>query len=188
HAQFETVHPFIDGNGRTGRALVHLIFQRRSLVTQTVVPVSTVLLADPDSYFDGLELYRRGALDEWVQMFAAAAALAATSGAQLGGQLRDIADDWNTTAHPRAGSAVKKLLDGLVRQPVVDIDQVAKLCPGVASTNLHRAVNRLVEAGILAPITTGKRNQVWAATDVIDLLERFEKDVIGRRKPSSTAR
>jgi Fic family protein len=188
HAQFETVHPFIDGNGRTGRALVHLVFQRRSLVTQTVVPVSTVLLADPDSYFDGLELYRRGALDEWVQMFAAAAALAATSGAQLGGQLRDIADDWNTTAHPRAGSAVKKLLDGLVRQPVVDIDQVAKLCPGVASTNLHRAVNRLVEAGILAPITTGKRNQVWAATDVIDLLERFEKDVIGRRKPSSTAR
>lgn len=185
HAQFETVHPFIDGNGRTGRALVHLVFQRRSLVTQTVVPVSTVLLADPDSYFHGLELYRQGALDEWVQMFAAAAALGATSGVQLGEQLRDMAGDWTTAARPRAGSAVKKLLDGLVRQPVVDIDQVAQLCPGVAATNLHRAVNRLVEAGILAPITTGKRNQVWAATDVIDLLERFEKEVIGRRKPPS---
>jgi Fic family protein len=183
HAQFETIHPFIDGNGRTGRALVHLLFQRRALVTQTVVPVSMVLLADPGSYFDGLELYRRGALDEWVRMFAAAAALGATSATQLGEQLREIADDWKTAARPRAGSAVKKLLDGLARQPVVDIDQVAKLCPGIATTNLHRAVNRLVEAGILAPITTGKRNQVWAATDIIDLLERFEKDVIGRRKP-----
>jgi Fic family protein len=187
HAQFETVHPFIDGNGRTGRALVHLVLRRRSLNTHTVVPVSTVLLADPDAYFHGLELYRQGALDQWVEMFVAAATLGARSGVQLAEQLRDITDDWNAAVHPRAGSAVKTLLDGLSRQPVVDIDHVAQLCPGVATTNLHRAVNRLVDAGVLAPITTGKRNQVWGATDVLELLERFETDVIGRRKAPTLA-
>jgi hypothetical protein len=71
---------------------------------------------------------------------------------QLAEELRAITDDWNAAVHPRAGSAVKTLLDGLSRQPVVDIDHVALLCPGVAATNLHRAVNRLVDAGVLTAI------------------------------------
>jgi Fic family protein len=182
HAQFETIHPFVDGNGRTGRALVHLVLRRRGLTTQTVVPVSTVLLADPAGYFHGLDLYRQGELDEWVTRFASAAAFGARAAVALAEQLREIAEDWHAAARPRAGSAVARLLDGLVRQPVVDIAQVGRLCPGVADTNLHRAVNRLVDAGVLSPITTGKRNQVWAATEVIELLETFEREVVGSRQ------
>lgn len=183
HAQFETIHPFVDGNGRTGRALVHLVLRRRGLTTQTVVPVSTVLLADPDAYFHGLSLYREGRLNEWVTTFASAAAFGAKAGTALAAEMHEITDEWKAAARARKGSAVEQLLRGIVRQPVVDINEVTRLCPGVAATNLHRAVNRLVDAGILVAITTGKRNQVWAATDVIDLLERFERDVIGSRKP-----
>ena len=152
------------------------------LTVRTVVPLSTVLLADKAAYFHGLAVYRDGGLDEWVTMFAAASAFGARAALTLADRLRDIADDWNTAVRPRRGSAVRTLLDGLVRQPVVDIDQVAKLCPGVAGTNLHRAVNRLVDAGVLVGITPGKRNQVWVATDVIELLEGFERDIVRNRQ------
>ena len=187
HAQFETIHPFADGNGRTGRALVHLVLRRQGMAIHTVVPVSTVLLADPDAYFGGLDSYRHGDLDGWVSMFAVAAAAGAAAGGNLAERLRDLAGAWHEAARPRAGSAVEKLLDGLLRQPVVDIEHVAGLCPGLDAVSHYRAVNRLIEAGILVPLTTGKRNRVWAATDVIELLERFEAVVGGRKAPSFLA-
>jgi len=182
HAQFETIHPFGDGNGRTGRALVHLALRRRGLATRTVVPVSTVLLADTEGYFEGLNAYRRGDLDAWVVLFAYAAATAADAGVNLATELREIHDEWRRTVRPRAGSAVAHLLDAVVRQPVVDIATVGGLLPDVDAATRHRAIARLRDAGVLSSITDGKRNQVWAASAVLDLLEEFERD-LGRRTP-----
>jgi Fic family protein len=185
HAQFETIHPFVDGNGRTGRALVHLILRRSGVAAQTVVPVSTVLLADAEGYFDGLAAYREGRLDEWLSLFASAAAYAAEAGVRLAEELREIVADWRATVRPRARSAVSVLLDALVRQPVVDINQVSQLAT-VDASNRHRAVRRLIDAGVLVPLTTGKRNRVFGAVDILELLERFERDVIGLRQLPST--
>lgn len=66
HSQFETLHPFSDGNGRTGRALIHLLWRKRGLTPHVLIPVSTVLLADVDAYFAGLAAYRDGDLETWV--------------------------------------------------------------------------------------------------------------------------
>lgn len=185
HAQFETIHPFVDGNGRTGRALVHLILRRRGVAAHTVVPVSTVLLADPDRYFAGLAAYREGRLDEWLSLFASAAAYAAEAGVRLADELREIVAGWHAAVRPRAGSAVASLLDALVRHPVVDVDQVSQIAT-VDASNRHRAVRRLLDAGVLVPLTSGKRNRVLGAVDVLELLERFERDVVGlRQRPSA---
>jgi len=189
HAQFETIHPFADGNGRTGRALVHVVLRRRGLVTRSVVPVSTVLLADVDAYFAGLADYRAGRLDVWLARFAAATAHAASAGLRLAVELREIRVEWHAAVRPRRGSAAAHLLDILLRQPVVDIDSLRTLLPDadpagpgrVADKNLYRAVDRLVGAEVLTELSGGGRNRVWGALDVLDLLERFEAS-LGRRR------
>jgi Fic family protein len=186
HAQFETIHPFADGNGRTGRALVHVLLRRRRLATRTVVPVSTVLLADVDAYFAGLADYRAGRLDVWLARFAAATSHAASAGLRLAHELDELRTEWWQETRPRRGSAGAFLLDALLRQPVVDIDSLRALAPQtrggrVADKNLYRAVDKLTEAGILTEVSGGGRNRVWAALDVFDLLERFEMR-LGRRR------
>jgi len=186
HAQFETIHPFADGNGRTGRALVHVVLRRRGLATRAVVPVSTVLLADVDAYFAGLDDYRAGRLDVWLARFAAAASHAASAGLRLAAELDEIRAEWADAVRPRRGSAAAAVLEALLRQPVVDIDSLRALADGgrtggVADKNLYRAVDKLVEAGVLTELSGGGRNRVWGASDVLDLLERFETS-LGRRR------
>lgn len=193
HAQFETVHPFVDGNGRTGRALVHIVLRRRGLATRTVVPVSTVLLADVDAYFAGLADYRAGRLDVWLARFAAATSHAASAGLRLAAELNEIRSEWWEAVRPRRGSAAAWILDTLLQQPVVDIDSLRALAGqnpdnssangSVADKNLYRAVDRLVAAEVLTEMSGGGRNRVWAALDVFDLLERFEAS-LGRRRLS----
>ena len=190
HAQFETIHPFADGNGRTGRALVHVVLRRRGLAARTVVPVSTVLLADVDAYFAGLADYRAGRLDVWLARFAAATSHAASAGLRLATELGEIRAEWVESVRPRRGSAAAALVDALLRQPVVDIDSLRALVPhgdpaagqgAVADKNLYRAVDRLVAAEVLTEVSGGGRNRVWAALDVLELLERFETS-LGRRR------
>ena len=85
HAQFETIHPFIDGNGRTGRALIHTVLRRADAVRNVLIPISTVFAGDTDAYIGGLTAYRADppALDEWVIGFALAAEKAAGNAVQL---------------------------------------------------------------------------------------------------------
>jgi Fic family protein len=181
HAQFETIHPFVDGNGRTGRALVHVLMRRRATPRCAVVPVSTVLLADTDSYFDGLDHYRSGRLDDWIVHFARATTVAAQRGAALADDLRALRAEWHDDVHPRQGSAPELLLDALVQQPVVDIDSARTTLPGTTDANIYKAIERLEAAGALEQISKGARNRVWAAPAVLALLEEFERSVRRRR-------
>jgi Fic family protein len=87
HAQFETIHPFVDGNGRTGRALLHAILRAKGLLTHASAPVSAGLLRDTAAYFDALTSYRDGDVRPLIECFAAASRFAATSGTALVGNL-----------------------------------------------------------------------------------------------------
>ena len=83
HAQFETIHPFPDGNGRTGRALVHCLLRGKRLTRQVTVPVSAGLLTDTDRYFDALTAYRSGDIRPIVERFAEASFDSVVNGRQL---------------------------------------------------------------------------------------------------------
>lgn len=182
HAHFETLHPFVDGNGRTGRALVHMLWRRTGFAAVAVVPVSTVLLADVGAYFQGLQDYREGNVDGWTAQFAVATARAAHAGADLAQQVQALHARWVEEIHPRRGSALQSLLDLVLTNPVIDIADVRAAVPRAAS-NLYRALERLTQAGVLTEITDQHRNQVWVAADVFDLLERFEKGLGRRSRP-----
>lgn len=172
HAQFETIHPFPDGNGRTGRALVHSLLRAKRLTRAVTVPVSAGLLVDVDAYFDALTAYRSGDAGPIVERFVTAAFAATTNGRRLAQDLRDIRAHWQTVLKVDRRSGAWRLLDVLTRQPVVNSATVAAEL-GVGPTNVYGPVNALITAGILLESTNRKRGKVWRAPEVITALDAF---------------
>ncbi|KAB7759164.1 Fic family protein [Mycolicibacterium mucogenicum] len=179
HAQFETIHPFTDGNGRTGRALVQAMLRNKGLTRQVTVPVSAGLLADTDAYFAALTSYRDGDAAPIVERFSHAAILAIANGRQLVAELRAIRESWNSVINARSDSAIWKVADLLTRRPVINAALVAQEL-GIESTNAHRYLNPLTDAGLLAEATNGRRNRVWRSPEVLAALDAFAERA-GRR-------
>jgi Fic family protein len=179
HAQFETIHPFTDGNGRTGRALVQAMLRNKGLTRQVTVPISAGLLDDTGAYFAALTSYRDGDAAPIVERFSQATVLAIANGRQLVADLRDIRGTWNDVITARSDSAVWKVADLLTRRPVVNAALLAEEL-GIKSTNAHRYLNPLTEAGILVETTSGPRNRVWRSPEVLAALDAFAERA-GRR-------
>lgn len=183
HAQFETIHPFTDGNGRTGRALVQAMLRHGGLTRHVTVPVSAGLLASTKAYFDALTAYRVGDPIPIVDQFARAAFRAVANGRQLVSHLRQIRPDWQSRVQARSDSAVWRLLDLLMRRPVVNARVVSEEL-GLAVGNVHRYIQPLLDAGILTQSHDRRRNQGWRAADVLAALDAFAARA-GRRSPAS---
>ncbi len=172
HAQFETIHPFTDGNGRTGRALVQAMLRHGELTRNVTVPVSAGLLSDAEGYFAALTAYREGDPIPIVTQFARAAFDAVANGRVLVDELRQIRQRWQRRVVARSDSAVWRLADLLVRRPVVNARLVAEELD-LAVGNVHRYIKPLLEARVLTESLDVKRNQVWRATEVLAALDAF---------------
>ena len=172
HAQFETIHPFPDGNGRTGRALVHAMLRGHGLTRYVTVPVSAGLLTDTRGYFDTLAAYRDGEPAAIVEKLAQASLVATTNGRQLVTELRTIRASWNDRIRARRGSGAWLLADVLVRHPVIDAATVATEL-GVTAQNAQRAIAPLAEAGLLTELTGFARNRIWHCPEVLAALDDF---------------
>ena len=184
HAQFETIHPFPDGNGRTGRALVHAQLRAKTLIRNVTVPVSAGLLTDVEGYFAALTSYRQGDPIAIIEAFAAAALQAVANGRELIDDLRAIREDWQERVRSRRDAAAWRVADLLLRHPVVNAALVAAEV-GIASQNTYRTLRPLVDAGVLVEFTDRKRDQLWRAPEVLDALDRFAVRA-GRRSRTST--
>jgi Fic family protein len=180
HAQFETIHPFADGNGRTGRALIHAILRGHGLTRNVTIPVSAGLLVDTRGYFDSLTAYREGDPASIVEKLAEAAFAAMANGRQLVLELHTIRGGWTETVRARRGAAAWRLADFLIRQPVVDATTAATEL-GMTSQNVLRAIAPLVEAGVLSEFTGFARNRMWQSSQVLTALDDFAARA-GRRK------
>ncbi len=173
HAQFETIHPFTDGNGRTGRALVHAMIRNKGLSKRTTVPISAGLLADTDAYYQALTSYRDGDVEPIIREFSRATSLSTTNGRHLVSDLHDVSTDWHARIeHLRSDAAARRLTTALINQPVVNNAYVASAL-GTSVPGAQRAINALVEADILTQTSEGARNRVWQAQDVLEALDEF---------------
>jgi len=179
HAQFETIHPFADGNGRVGRALIHVILRRRGVTPRFVPPISLVLVANARSYVEGLTLFREGDLAGWSTRFAHALRDSTVIAARLGTTLADLQTAWwEAAGRPRRNSATKRLIELLAARPVIDIPTAATLLE-VSYPQAREAVLRLEEADVLRPVSIGrKRNRAWEAPALLDLLDEFEFEAL----------
>jgi Fic family protein len=170
HAQFESIHPFTDGNGRIGRALINAVLRRRGATTRVVIPLASALVARRDHYFDLLDAYRTGDVRPLLTTFAESARIAAAESQVTAERLTEIPDEWGRVVKARAGSAGAQLLALLPSRPILSSEDATDLVDGPRSS-VFSAIARLREAGVLRPLTDRKRDQVWGAGLILDELE-----------------
>ncbi|RZS32772.1 Fic family protein [Herbihabitans rhizosphaerae] len=180
HAQFETIHPFPDGNGRTGRALIHSMLRARGLTRNVAVPVSAGLLSDTRSYFDALNAFRSGDPGRIVTMLAEASFTAIVNGRQLVADLREARERWSDAITARRDSVVWRIADLLLRQPVIDAP-TARRETGAPSANTARAIRQLADAGVITEFGNRKRDRLWQSTEVLSALDAFAERASRRR-------
>jgi Fic family protein len=179
HAQFETIHPFTDGNGRTGRALVQAMLRNRGLTRQVTTPVSAGLLADTAGYIDALTVYRQGDAVPIVEKFAQASIRAIVNGRQLVTELREIRSGWNERLTARSDSAAWKVADLLIRRPVVN-SVLLRDDLGLRTDHSRRYLDPLTDAGIVVESSGRTRDRIWRAPEVLNALDAFAERA-GRR-------
>jgi Fic family protein len=175
HAQFETIHPFPDGNGRVGRALIHVILRRRGLSSRLVPPISIVLAANGGRYVESLTAFRDGRSSEWCVFFARVVTDASRRSQELATDLARVQGDWLERAgRPRSDSAAARLIGVIPAHPVLDARLVATTL-NVSAVAARNALNALEAAHVLQPIVFGKqRYRAWEAPDLIAVLDNFE--------------
>jgi Fic family protein len=177
HAQFETIHPFEDGNGRTGRALIHVILRRRGLAPTFVPPISVVFARRKDVYIRGLVSFREDRMNEWITSFSSSAMRAASLAGRYIDRVRALQDRWRErlrqSVDPRADAAAWALIDVLPAHPVITVP-VAVTATGRTKPAVTNAVEQLAQAGVLAALGDSKRNRAWEADGLLDLIEALE--------------
>lgn len=174
HAQFETVHPFTDGNGRIGRALINVILRRRRATTRIVIPLASALVARRENYFDLLERYRAGDPFAIVASFAKATTLVVGEARKTATQLEEIPGIWRTSLpRVRAGGSTEKILAHLLVAPVVTAETLISEL-GTSATSIYSALERLAAVEIIRPLTDRTRNQIWGASAVLDELDDLQ--------------
>jgi Fic family protein len=170
HAQFETIHPFADGNGRTGRALLHRMLARDEVLLHAMLPVSAGLLHDVDRYMGALGAYHDGAIEPMIECLADALELAAVIGSRIASDVDGVLAEWASENTDRAGSASHRLPALLVEQPVVNVAYIAEHL-GITDRAARNLVEAACERSILAKIGNAKRGAFYQAPDLIAVLE-----------------
>ncbi|MFD1045593.1 Fic family protein [Kibdelosporangium lantanae] len=201
HAQFETIHPYTDGNGRVGRALIHTVLVRRGLTPSALLPISLVLLTRSQEYLAGLTAFRHDgpaagadaqeAVAAWLSMFLDAAAVAVDQAKQLGEAVAELTGEWTerVAVHryrsgirgvPRAGSATARLLELLPELPVLTARTVQRTL-GVSFPQARQALEGLADAGVLYRKDVDRGTTGYLAREVFDLLTFTERRLASTR-------
>ncbi len=178
HAQFETIHPFHDGNGRAGRALIHAILRRRGVAPAYVPPISVLLASARDRYIAGLTAFRGHGTNEWIEQFAAATTGASRLALSYLNAVQDLGARWrarlaDAPSAPRSDAAAWAVIDVLPSHPMITAP-VAIAATSRSKPSIYEALRQLQDAGVLAPLGTSQRNQSWEAVGLLDLLARLE--------------
>jgi Fic family protein len=178
HAQFETIHPFWDGNGRVGRALIHAVLRRRGLTPRYVPPVSLVLAGGADTYIKGLTSYRYGDPEDWYAIFADALATSAARARDFADRVAGLQEQWLEQAgNPRRDSGARKLIEALPAHPVVDVNTVQELIGAASQESARQAIIRLEGAEVIRPVSADRRRgRIWETIGLFDLLDSFERE------------
>jgi Fic family protein len=188
HAQFETIHPFADGNGRVGRALIHVVLRRRGLAPRYVPPVSLALAADAKSYVAGLTTFREERAADWVLLFAQALERAAAKASELALRLAELQEKWRERAgRPRRHSSAEALIVQLPAHPIVTVATAQEFL-GRSKQAVNEAIAALTRRGVLHPITLAKRNRAWEARELFDLINDVERDLATPRDDDEPSR
>jgi Fic family protein len=177
HAQFETIHPFIDGNGRVGRCLIHVVLRRRGVAAAVVPPISAILATRSDAYVRALGAWRGDDPVEWCLFFAGVAITAVREARRLAQMVEALQADWLARAGtPRRDASARRLIELLPGEPIVSVRRAVELT-GATRPAANNAIALLADRGILSLLGERKWGRQYEAREVFDLLDRFEREL-----------
>lgn len=174
HAQFVSIHPYGDGNGRIGRVLMGWVLSHRLGIT-VPPPVSTVIARDPGGYLAGLTLFRMGRLDDWIEWMATALRRSSEVATDMMEGTEQLREEWRfRLAGVRSDSSTRRLLEEFIEQPVLSASVAADRM-GLSVRAVQGALNRLAERGIVeryrpADKGRGRPTQYWVAQELVELV------------------
>lgn len=167
HAQFESIHPFTDGNGRIGRALIHAVLRRRRVTRHLTVPIASGLVSHREQYFSALNDYRAGDASTIITMLASSASIATRESSRTATEVVEIRERWQAAAgDPRSGTAAYRLLDLLSEEPIINLPLVTERLH-VEDETAYDAVAALEKQRVLRRAPRSRRTPVWLAPEVL---------------------
>ena len=174
HYQFETIHPFLDGNGRIGRLLILLYLMEQRLIEKPVIYISYFLKKNQIEYYDRIsEVRRTGNFEQWIRFFLEAVSKAASDSLEAIRQL-SVLHDTNVEKLPkttRSKDNLRAVFDYIEQYPIIDIKRTAKELE-VSYNTVAAAVRKLVELGILQETSNAARNRVFAYEEYLAILRK----------------
>jgi Fic family protein len=184
HAQFESIHPHQDGNGRVGRCLVHTLLRRET--ASSVLPPLSIAFARPEArYVEGLNAFRSDDLDGWLTVFATAISFAAHATMGLAYEVGQLQQSWleqlvevrakSGLRPPRADAAVLGALKALPDMPAFHARDLAQQLDR-SWRAAQDAIEELADVGIVKQLSAGKGNRLYEVPEIFALLDGFEHD------------
>ena len=174
HYQFETIHPFLDGNGRIGRLLILLYLMEQGLLAKPVIYISYFLKKNQVEYYDRIsEVRRSGNFEQWIRFFLEAVSKAASDSLASISKLSNLHDK-NLEKLPKTSRSkdnLRAVFDYIEQYPIIDIKRTAKELE-ISYNTVATAVKKLVELGILQETTNAARNRVFAYEEYLEILRK----------------
>lgn len=187
HAQFETIHPYGDGNGRIGRALVYRVLAARGAIRNTAPPISPIIVSDRHPYIAGLTAYRDDQPTAWIDTFVQILDNACGYSLLLNAALAELTKSWSGKVGDIRRSAIDhEIVSTLIAEPILDAQTVAKRFD-MSAVAARDALLRLETRGVLVerPLRKGRRGRparVFEAAELFDLLDENPGMLAARRQ------
>jgi Fic family protein len=174
HYQFETIHPFLDGNGRVGRLMILLYLMQQGIITKPIIYISYFLKKNQIEYYDRIsEVRRSGNYEQWVSFFLEAVSAAATNSLETVEKLSALHTQ-NIEKLPvsnRKTDNLRRIFDYIEQYPIVDIKKTAQDLD-LSYNTVSTAVKKLVTLGILKETTNTSRNRVFSYEEYLNILRK----------------
>ena len=174
HYQFETIHPFLDGNGRVGRLMILLYLMEQGYISKPIIYISYFLKKNQIEYYDRIsEVRRSGNYEQWIAFFLEAVSAAAKDSLATVEKLSEL-HDRNFGKLPittRTNDNVRRVFDYIEQYPIIDIKRTAAALE-VSYNTASAAVGKLVHVGILKETTNAARNRVFAYEEYLEILRK----------------
>jgi Fic family protein len=175
HVQFETIHPFLDGNGRVGRLLITLLLIEKGVLSEPLLYLSLFLKANRSEYYDRLSAVRtRGDWEGWLKFFLTGVTITAQDAAKVAQAVSDLHNlNLRKASELALGSYGPPLLDILAAHPIVTVSFVAERL-GASRTTVGQLLGKAAAAGMIEETTGKKRYRIYRYSPLIDLFATEE--------------
>ena len=171
HSQFEAIHPFLDGNGRVGRLLITLQLVGRNILPSPLLYLSAYFETTRSEYYARLlGVTERGEWEEWLTYFLRGVVVKAEDAVDRIQRIDDLFARWRRELAPGRSRFPGRVLAFFVENPFGTVSGLASRLD-VACTTLQRAVDRLESLGLVSRVGEARRNRVYCASEILDILE-----------------